>query len=137
MLLYVTYWSGRLEPIVPATIFAITTVCIAWLLVEIPALAHLRARILTASLILFGSFLIVSAANLFVFEPLHLHNFTYKYKPHPDLGDYLANYLFLGVGVIFGHKLRHSGAASRALGTIGMLVFSTIILGEICGLVWR
>jgi hypothetical protein len=110
-------------------------VSIAWALVEIPAFSRFRAPILIASLVLFGGFLVVSAASLFAFEPLHLR---IKYRRFPDLDDYLANYLFLAVSVIFGYKLRRLGVVSRGVGTTAILVFGAFILAEIYGMVrWR
>jgi len=131
MPLFATIRWPSLDPIGPASIFAVSTVCIAWVLVEIPALSRFRAPILIASLLLFGAFLVVSAANLFAFEPLNLH---IKYKRFPDLDDYLANYLFLAVGVIFGYKLRHLGVVSRSVGAIVIVVFVAFILAEVHGM---
>ena len=135
MPLLATLWSPSLDPIGPASIFAVATVSVAWGLVEIPALSRFRAPILIASLILFGGFLVVSAANLFAFEPLHL---GINHRCFPNFDDYLANYLFLAVGVIFGYKLRRLGVVSRAVGTTVIMVFGAFILAEIYGVVrWR
>jgi hypothetical protein len=131
MPLLATLWWPSLDPIGPASIFAVAIVCIAWVLAEIPALFRFRAPILIVSLVLFGSFLVVSAADLSAFEPLHL---PIKYRRFPDLSDYLANYLFLAVGVIFGFKLRRLGDISRRVGRTVVIVFGTFILAEIFGL---
>lgn len=133
--IFATTWWPRLDPVGPASIFAVTTVVIAWTLAEIPALSRFRAPVLISSLILFGGFLIVSAANLFAFEPLHLR---IKHRRFPDLDDYLANYLLLAVGIIFGFKLTRLGVRLRAVGAAVIIVFAAFILAEICGMVyWR
>jgi hypothetical protein len=130
-----TLWWPNLDPIGPASIFAAVTVGVAWTLAEIPALARFRGLILITSLMLFGGFLVVSAANLIAFGPLHLR---IKYRRFPNLEDYLANYLFLAAGVVFGLKLRRLGMAPKSVGNATVIIFGAVILAELCGMIyWR
>jgi hypothetical protein len=128
---FATLWWPRLDPFGPALAIAAALVAVAWILAEVPALSRARGLLLVTSLLFFSLFLVASAADLVALSPLHLR---IKYKRFPDLSDYLANYLVLGAGAVFGLKLSRMGNWWREIGIMSFAIFGGVALAELCGL---
>src|SRR3954463_12651448 len=97
MRMLATSWEPSLNPFGPASLFALGAAGLTWFLIDWRALGRFRAAIIIFALVAFGVFLVVSAANIVAFEPLHLR---IKYRRFPDFDDYLANCIVLAVGLV-------------------------------------
>jgi len=129
-----TIWEPGLNPIGPASMFALGTTALAWVLADWVALSRVRTVIILLSLGLFSVFLVVSAANLVALEPLHL---GIKRRRFPDFDDYLANYILLAVGTVLGLKLiRRPMGWVRDIGIVLTFVWCGVIVAEACGTIY-
>lgn len=134
MAVLATSWEPGLNPIGPASMFALVAAALAWFLVDLPILARLRVAITFSCKALFGVFLVVSAANLVALEPLHL---GIKRRRFPDFDDYLANYILLAVGTVFWLKLARSPEGwPRDIGIVLTCVWCGVVVAEVCGILY-
>src|SRR3954468_3458729 len=131
MRMLATSWEPSLNPFGPASLFALGASGVTWFLIDWRALARFRTVIVFFALIVFSVFLVVSAANIVAFEPLHL--FT-KHRRFPDFDDYLANYIVLAVGLVFSFKLiRRPMGWVRDIGIVLTVVCCGVVLAELVG----
>jgi len=129
-----TFWEPSLNPLGAASLFALGAGGLAWFLIEWPVLARFRVAIIFLAMVVFAAFLVLSAANIVAFEPLHLR---VKYRRFPDFDDYLANYVVLAVGLVFSFKLiRRPIGWVRDLGLVLTVVWCGVVLAELLGSVY-
>jgi hypothetical protein len=129
-----TSWEPSLNPVGAASLFAFGAASLTWFLVDWSALARFRIAIIFASLLVFVAFLVVSAANIAAFEPLHL---AIKHRRFPDFDDYLANWILLTVGLVFNFKLiRRPISWVRDIGLVLTVVWGGVVLAEIFGTIY-
>jgi hypothetical protein len=134
MSMLATTWEPSLNPLGPASLFALGAAGLTWFLIDWRAKARFRAVIILFALVIFGAFLVVSAANIVAFEPLHLR---IKLRRFPDFDDFLGNWIVLAVGLVFSFKLiRRPMGWVRDVGLLLTVVWCGVVLAELVGSVY-
>lgn len=124
-----TMWYVGLNLIGPTLICAVLLVGVIEWMGQKTKHPGRESNVLIAGLGLFVAFLMLSPANLVILEPLELR---LKYRRHPDLESFLANYLVLATGLIFGWRLARGGKLAWAV--VALTVGTTAIIVEACTL---
>lgn len=99
-----TMWLPSLDPVGPASAFAVIAAAVCWILVESPALRRFQTPAIVDAAILFIGCMLGSAAPTPVLSPLDA--FYMRYRRFPNLDDYLGNWVVMAVGLVLSLKLR-------------------------------